>query len=252
MKMSDKELDKIFSSQLADFEIEPSAAVWNNIKLEINGEEKSRKSYLPFLQIAAAIIVVGGAALMLRPQTHKITLRGSSFTASVADQPKTLLITPEPAAADNIMVTDEPLKTDEVHSRTVTKTRTHSMLAATGVTNADTTNRILANNTAGNTPDQQQVTIQKPVSISATATASIVPEEHARPARTLAALTVPTVKENQAAKKKIRNLGDLLNVVIAKVDKRPKKIIEFKDDDDDDTFNPTHINLGLIETRRDK
>jgi hypothetical protein len=48
----------------------------------------------------------------------------------------------------------------------------------------------------------------------------------------------------------IRSLGGLINAVVAKVDKRRDKIIEFTDEDDE--TNVTGINLGIVKIKKDK
>jgi hypothetical protein len=257
MKMSDKDLDKLFSSQLADMEIEPSAAVWNNIKLEIDSERKDKKSYIPFLQIAAAVMVFGTAAFIFRPKTEKIVLHGNSFTASVTDAQRPLVITPQPASLDNIPVIDEPQQVSAPTNRYAKNENTRRVISVVNPS-ADTAaiapQVIAAGSTDHNDNNMQQHTNAARVQLSTPKPilAVVTDDPQQKPAKALAIANVPTLKDNAVAKKKkIRNLGDLLNVMIAKVDKRQKKIIEFNDDDDDDTLNPTHINLGLIQTRRD-
>ena len=46
-------------------------------------------------------------------------------------------------------------------------------------------------------------------------------------------------------------LGGLINLVIAKVDKREDKIIEF-DESDEDESNLTALNLGILKIKRNK
>jgi hypothetical protein len=60
-------------------------------------------------------------------------------------------------------------------------------------------------------------------------------------------------KPNEAPVKKhgIHSLGGLVNVLIAKVDKREDKLIEFTDDDDDNTASSvTAVNLGVIKIKK--
>jgi hypothetical protein len=50
-------------------------------------------------------------------------------------------------------------------------------------------------------------------------------------------------------KRRIRSLGDLINVVVSKVDKRKDKIIEFSNTDDDEA-TITGVNLGIIKIKK--
>ena len=53
----------------------------------------------------------------------------------------------------------------------------------------------------------------------------------------------------QPKKHGIRNFGDIVNLVVAKVDKRKDKVIEFSDDDEDGS-SITGINLGVIKVKK--
>jgi len=258
MKMSDKDLDKLFSAQLADMEVEPSAAVWNNIKREVSGEEASgsKKSIIPFLQIAAGVIVLVSVALLFRPRTEKVALRGNAIAAIAANPSGRLVITPQTTTEQDMQVQDVvPVSPVANHreSKATVHTATLPTNIAVDTTNANSSNRVfMASNTLNNDkPLLQQTVTDQPIPKVLTAVQSGT--DHNKPFKALAVNNPPALKDNAttAKKKKIRNLGDLLNVMIAKVDKRDKKIIEFNDEDDDDTLNPTHINLGLIQTRKD-
>ena len=73
-------------------------------------------------------------------------------------------------------------------------------------------------------------------------------------------ITKPVLAEMQPANKpvkpalgkkhKIHSLGDLFNVMIASVDKRKDKFIEFTDTDEGD--NITGINLGIVKVKKEQ
>ena len=68
MKVSDKDFDQLFSSKLANMEMEPSAHVWNNIADELDGKKKD-KGGIGFMQIAAAVVIIMGISLFfIRPK----------------------------------------------------------------------------------------------------------------------------------------------------------------------------------------
>jgi hypothetical protein len=70
MDMQDKEFDKLFSSKLEGLEIEPSAKVWKGINGELSGNK--RKSLIPFLSIAASIIVLIAAGVLFIPKKDSV------------------------------------------------------------------------------------------------------------------------------------------------------------------------------------
>ena len=53
-------------------------------------------------------------------------------------------------------------------------------------------------------------------------------------------------------RKRIRSFGDVVNLVMAKVDKREDKLIQFTNSDDGDESNVTGINLGIINLKKEK
>jgi hypothetical protein len=60
-------------------------------------------------------------------------------------------------------------------------------------------------------------------------------------------------QENVAPVKKrgIHSLGSLINTIVAKIDKREDKLIEFTDNEDDDSESTiTGINLGIIKKKK--
>lgn len=67
------------------------------------------------------------------------------------------------------------------------------------------------------------------------------------------AQVLATVNTTGKAKhKRIRSIGDVVNLVMAKVDKREDKLIQFTDSDDGDESNVTGINLGIINLKKEK
>ncbi len=69
----------------------------------------------------------------------------------------------------------------------------------------------------------------------------------------VASVSLPAVKPTKSPVKKhgIRTFGDLINVVVAKVDKRQDKVIHFSDTDDDES-NITGINLGFVKVKKEE
>ncbi|WCT11338.1 hypothetical protein [Mucilaginibacter jinjuensis] len=69
----------------------------------------------------------------------------------------------------------------------------------------------------------------------------------------VASVPLPAIKPAKVAAKKhgIRSFGDLINVVVAKVDKRQDKVIHFSDTDDDES-NITGINLGFVKVKKEE
>ena len=66
MNMQDKEFDDLFRSKLDNFELEPSAQVWQNIDNELSG--RKRRSIFPILSIAASVLILLTAGILFIPK----------------------------------------------------------------------------------------------------------------------------------------------------------------------------------------
>ncbi|WP_448700137.1 hypothetical protein ACFGVR_23470 [Mucilaginibacter sp. AW1-3] len=252
--MSDKELDQLFNAELTDLEVAPSAELWGKIVPEIPGSSKTRSGLAPMLSIAATLVILLTAGLLFMPRTQKLALHGNH------DPQQTIT---EAVAA----VTEQPQDTEEVPDITGEQPVTEQPQTAVAVKSAKTDYAI--NKGKQGTPEivnpidsMPALTLIKPVNIGkpdkqdnnnnlikpVTPVTNSIAVNVAPKTDPLATKTTETVK-----KKKIHSLGDLLNVVIAKVDKRDNKIIQFGsggDDDDDDLLNVTGVNLGPIKVKK--
>lgn len=258
MNMSDKDFDQLFQVGLADMKIEPSADVWSHITDELDGKKRTKGAGLPFMQIAAGIVVLMGISLFfLRPNTEKIPLHAYAAT--------TINTTPEVKAEDVVEATvydttkpstlvaavvNHPVK----HQQKRISINTAKQPIITGLDSGRNVPTIAAT-TTGNVSMQPLINSTRKVAGDvdppATQSGYIAP---LKPVNTLAAATAVVSHSTQDANKhkKIRSLGDILNVVIAKVDKREDKIIEFTNDNDDESFNITGVNLGLFKAKKEK
>ncbi|MNL29759.1 hypothetical protein D3C87_1514530 [compost metagenome] len=59
---------------------------------------------------------------------------------------------------------------------------------------------------------------------------------------------IVALKTEEPANKGIRNVGDLVNFVVNKIDRREKKLIQF--DTDDDNSSIVALNIGFIKLNR--
>jgi cytoskeletal protein RodZ len=258
MDMQDKEFDKLFNSKFEDFEAEPSPTVWDNIAGELNGK-KGKRALLPWLSIAATIVVLVTAGVLFFKQDgddntnkhqHKLTANHAQRIEPVTVKTDTEHTTPAIAATVNTDRSDkktpatiaqvstikkdiyaDPVKTDNVIKQPEpVKTDEQPIIAATE-------NHPVIKNVV---PDNDSKPVVK----------TPVVETVTSPPAVIASVTkhddAPVVK-----KRGIHNLGGLFNVIIAKVDKRQDKLIEFTDSDDDDAAsNVTGVNLGIIKVKK--
>ena len=254
--MSDKELDQLFSNQLNDLEIEPSAELWGKITPGIPGN-KTRSGLGPMISIAATLLILLTAGLLFMPRTQKLALHGSydpqqtinEAMAAVTKQPSDNL-QDEPVEQS---VEQQPVNAAPAVAKHMVINKTETVANIQPLANADSVQKITLVKPANISKPDHRDEVIKP--ISANAIANVVPKTASAviPVKTLAANNTPEVKTNPTIKKKkIHSLGDLLNVVIAKVDKRDNKIIQFgqNDDDEDELLNVTGVNLGPIKVKK--
>ena len=258
--MQDKELDAFFHSKLDDFEMEPSHDLWKGIAAELDSDKK-KKNLKPYLSIAATIVVLLTAGTLFMPGKPKVTNQQVVKT-NVSSKPQPVNNTPVQA---KVIAPVQPVVKEQspVESIAAAKTVKPKVKAST----------VKAEKAVAHTPVQPVVTEQEPVLAANTAKPDetlhpVVPDtDIALSQKTISAETEPfktkpvvmasttqpaaekQATEQEPVKKKKRGFGGFMNSLIAKIDKRKDKLIEFKDGDG----AITGINLGIIKiTNEDK
>jgi hypothetical protein len=266
--MQDKEFDDLFQSKLDNFGLEPSEQVWQNIDAGLDGKRRN-KSIFPLLGVAASIIILITAGILFIPKKEVIK-PGKSNKNNVA---VSKVIPPAIKPREHA-----PVNTPVAKNEQIADTQTPAIHTSHGYHTKKAEMPV-----ARNAHDMQMATTQ-PVKIepvkadeqpvlavvqkkeneitTPAAQATVVPIILKQPDAietpgmlaqpVLASAHLPAVKQNKPVVKKhgIRNIGDLVNLVVAKVDKRKDKVIEFTDTDDDET-TITGVHIGAIRIKRD-
>jgi hypothetical protein len=259
MDMQDNEFDKLFGSKLSDLEVEPSARVWNGIDNELMANRR-RKVWMPILSIAAAIIVLVTVGILFIPQKTKVNDSAKFVKAGPADNRG---LTATRLNIDNI----KPNPANRAgKAGTVTNTTgiTHNTVPL-GIIYADVAAAQSQSDQSFKNNDQpeiaaarQKLAIVNPVeanqlNINEPVVEAIFIDDKPLPAT--ATDDVPAINKQDGgtpdAKPKIRRLGDVLNFVVSKVDKRPDKIIEFNNNEDEGA-KITGVNLGFVKIKKDQ
>ncbi len=252
MELNDKDIDLLFSNRLQDLEAEPSAGTWDKIAAGLN-QSASRKGLMPYLRIAASVLILLGAGTwLLLKQTETAVKRGkrTQITARVSRK---------------------PVNTQQIDTHipiTVRQEQPVIIAAVKGSPVKHQSHNIVQHNSNDDVVQQQAEQTQL-ASLTVPAHTLIkqpvVPDEiiAAQPVedkpifKSITALPiVQTLASAPAAKTKakkhgIHSLGDVVNLVVAKVDKRSDKLIEFTDTDDDEAVI-TGINLGLFSIKKEQ
>ncbi|GAC1308035.1 MAG: hypothetical protein NVSMB24_21030 [Mucilaginibacter sp.] len=257
MKMQDDQFDELFRSKLEGFEAEPSHGVWERIADHLGGE-KSRISLFPFIGIAASILVLVVAGVLFIPQKVKVSSKNLAHNTIANAQTKN--VTPTKNKTDETLAVpkNRPYTHTEVNKRSFhfnsknitretgsSETELNPVKAAEAVTLAT-----LPQQHEIITPVVPDETTELTTKRSLSGTDTFVSKPALLSAQ-VPVVTTPDVVPGKQKRHAIHSFGDLVNVVVAKVDKRRDKFIEFSDADDDQS-NVTGINLGVIKIKREK
>jgi hypothetical protein len=251
MDMRDKEFDRVFNQKFEDFEVQPSPMVWNNIATQLDGK-KAARSIMPWLSIAATVLIVATAGLLFlrkdnpmgQPKTKNKVAVSHIEPVLHANKPAGLVVVTKPA-------------------KVIASTASHKHNSSTPIDN----NLTLGTVTPADIIDHEPListqpaiaTITDPASTKVQATlpdVQLVPRilNTVPQAQTEKSVIASIDKQSTLPVKKrtIRSMGDLINALVAQVDKRDDKLIEFSDGDDgdDNSTTVTGVNLGLIKIKK--
>lgn len=225
--MQDKELDQLFKDRFESAELKPSRDLWSNISAEL--EPKAKKA-LPIYWMAAAVAVMVLGITLLRPETEKIRLQAP--VANVAGNNLT-----EPVVVEQ---TSTPLEVADAKQEKSTPLVIAPRLTAEEI--------------------KKSLTVLQPKAVNEHPVAKEVRQEEVLANEPLASkeelmiASVDLSKTKQTEEQKdveqperrgIRNVGDLVNYVVDRVDKRDNKVLKFSTDDDDNS-SLIAINIGFI------
>jgi len=257
--MQDKEFDDLFRSKLDAFEMEPTAQVWVNIDAEMDG--KKRKNGVFFtLRIAASVIVLLTAGILFIPKKDTVTHHPKNQSAHAHINPPVV----KPGNNTPVTVKDEQVaaiafpvnSTSRVHhTKKPENVPVQKKQVAPEITNAEpvkvneppvliASSEKPAETIKSVVPGIETPLAAKQVNTNETNAINIAP--------VLASTQTPvttTAKQAVVKKRGIHNMGNLVNLVMAKVDKRKDKVIEFTDTDDESTI--TAVNVGPIKIKKE-
>ncbi|RZK53434.1 MAG: hypothetical protein EOO91_17635 [Pedobacter sp.] len=248
--MPDKEFDKLFKDTFEDAEIEPSANLWANIEQQL---EPKRKRVIPIYWMAAASVAVAITAMLVFQKTEKIKLRGGEATAVVVKP----------------VVSEDPIATTVTASATLPVV---SQVSKESVAVSSTVKVSAVKAQENKTPENNVKNIQEPVQPMYANNRLPIKQQDVKPldvapikdidygdsqvvtAKVDVQSTGVETSANEEVvteRKGIRNVGDLVNFVVDKVDKRDKKLVRFNTDDDDNS-SIIGINIGFLKLNSKK
>ena len=230
--IQDKDFDNLFRDKFIDAEIEPSANLWAKIEDQL---APKRKRIIPMYWMAAASIAIAITAMLVFEKTEKIQLRADDAIANIE----------KPVVQDVVTTTvDEKSSTNLVVSKVKVQIATTIKNEAPENNIKNIQEVVQPNTTLARLPIKQadpkpiDVLVENPIVI-----AQVAPQQQNMDNDLIDEM------DNTTARKGIRNVGDLVNYVVDKVDKRDKKLVRFNTDDDDNS-SIIGINIGFLKLNK--
>lgn len=238
--IQDKDFDQLFKNAFEDAEITPSRDLWSSIETEI---EPKKKRIIPIYWLsAAAVLLVATVGFLIYQQQD---VKPKQFASRLDLKVTKPVIETEPIQDSTKVVKAPVVKVDQVLP---TIAQPASAIAKTKVKEIIKTVEKQKVVTALEIQKQETMIaqIEKPKEDIRTKIEDAVSRVNQE---TILASTAAAVKtddvtggEDQSENKGIRNVGDVVNLIVNKVDKRKDKFIQFRTDDDDSSISA--INIG--------
>jgi len=261
MDMQDKEFDTLFRSKLENFEAAPTSQVWDGIAEDLHGKRRYAV-LLPWLSIAASVLVLVAAGILFIPQKTAVKPSVSRVIAKTPVAPQVVKHDPEAPQQQGIAQTPAvaPAPVNRIAQTKPVKTKPETAVTSTAP------ETVPANVNAAQPHEQQIIAAVQPKEVispetTGSQTQVIAPQTADVPVaatiKPVIAAAMPNIADKQSIaaarpKHKAHGIGGFLNTVIAAVDKRKDKIIEFTESDDDDGSNLTAVNLGILKFKQAK
>jgi hypothetical protein len=237
----DKDFDKLFKDAFADAEVMPSRDLWSNIESEITPR---KKRIVPIYWLSAAAVLLIATIGILIYQRQNNTNETKQLANNTIEKPKQEV--EAPVVKDQLPAVVEPVKNvapilpvEAKPARAIAKTKVKQDV----VKPVEKQRMVTA-------PEMQKqetmiAQVESPKNdIKAQIDAAIL----SQPKVDIVTASNPTtfktdepINDNEQ-NKGIRNMGDVINIIVNKVDKRKDKLIQFRTDDDDSSLSS--INIG--------
>lgn len=242
----DRQFDKLFKDKFAEAEIEPSADLWANIEKQL---APKKKRVIPIYWMAAASVAIAISAMLVFSKKEVIKLQGGQETAIVV----------KPAIVRSQTVVETQLASIPLKANDAQKTKVSFASKTANVKDKSTNNKLVESNLENTFIAMQPINENNrlPIKQQEVKPLDVVPikEVVIDYPTMIAKVEVPqsiednAINENTAPRKGIRNVGDLVNYVVDKVDKRDKKLLRFNTDDDDNS-SLIGINIGFLKLNK--
>jgi hypothetical protein len=251
--ISDKELDKLVQQRFEDLQVEPSDEVWEKITKTLDKKKSAKKTFSILWMAAASIVLVFSAGLWFTRTSEKLI-----------DQDSPVIVQEENNVIEQDAVNESFDTSNKEESVQVFISKSLENKVANDLSKAEPTivNEVVKVIPEINAPEEPSGEIIASNVIKPKQEVR-VPERYTRDQSTLD-LSRPdlTASQNTTSAftqdnddtidrgKRVKGIGGLVNFVIAQVDKREDKLIEFTESDEGTEVSG--INLGLLKIKSKK
>jgi len=244
--IQDKEFNQVFKSQFEEAEIEPSADLWSAIETQLEDGRK-RKPVFPVYWMAAAMAVMALTIGLIFYPSAKKQLPSAAIVFHRPDVSKPEV--DKVQKSSTVLAVILPKKVKAIGHIN------HTRVKAISSKNED----LVVDSAAYSKKDLVAMQPLRDISHPDYKTINIKQEKIALPKATPEEIMLASANagrndvenENvQRENKGIRNVGDLVNFVVDKLDKRAEKTIQFQTDDDNSSL--ITINIGIIKFNQKK
>lgn len=242
--MLDKDIDKLFQERFEALEMVPTNLVWDKISENLKENKSKVRMNSMLWKVAASVLIFLSAAFWFYRPQEVIKLHGRS-EESVARIESSEPFTTSKESAIQVQIAANPVRKSIIKKQNPVEFA-HLKHAEVFLSSQKIESTV--KNLTGIRKSSEDII--EPVQIE-TIYASTSPES-------ITGIVVNTkldfaesqLLESESPKIKIRSIGSLVNFVIAKVDHREDKIIEFKDSDEGSEVSG--INLGVLKFKSRK
>ncbi len=258
MEMQDNEFHELFRSKLDDFEMEPSSNVWESIDAELH-HKSGKKTIVPILRIAASIIVLITAALLFIPKKKAVEDAHPRKNNVVANNSTTNIVKHSASTSIKAVETKQQVAGLQVPVKRSASVNNYKQVVPPRTIPSQNEDKPITKNELPVEREQPELLAMSTERMKDISTSipnlqtPLVDKQLENETPVLVSTGVAVSKESKVVRKKrgIRSFGDIVNVVVAKLDKRKDKIIEFADTDDEGSHIAA-INLSAFKTNKDK
>ncbi|MBO9673927.1 MAG: hypothetical protein J7577_10825 [Sphingobacteriaceae bacterium] len=241
--IQDKDFDQLFKDAFADAEVTPSRDLWSNIESEI-APKKKRTVPVYWLSAAAVLLIATIGILVYQQRNNAGEDKHLASNNPIKNQKQTIetpvvkdqlppVVEPIKKAAPTLAAEAKPAKAvakEKVKQDIVAPVEKQRIVTAPEMQKQETMIAQVENPKDDIKEKIEEAVLSQPKTDIVTAS------------NATAVKTDEPVNDNEQSNKGIRNMGDVINMIVNKVDKRKDKLIQFRTDDDDSSLSS--INIG--------